>query len=210
MATNTNVFVFLHITKCILVVRGTRWRSWLRHCPKSRKIAGSIPDGVTGNFHWHYPSGRTMALGSTQPLTEMSTRNTSWGVKAASVYGWQPYHVHVPIVLKSESLNLLVPWGPVQACYGIALPFTLVVLRRWRYRPGWALASFTIRLQASQSLALSLHSFIPIFLRSVDTSSSHLIFGLRLVAYSFPYIFFLELWCLAFFLYDQAIVFFGI
>jgi hypothetical protein len=24
-----------------------------------------------------------VALGSTQPLTEMSTRNTSWGVKAA-------------------------------------------------------------------------------------------------------------------------------
>jgi len=34
------------------------------------------------------------------------------------------------------------------------------------------------------------YSFIPIFLRSMDTSSSHLIFGLplRLVAYSFPYI----------------------
>ena len=54
-------------------------RSWLRHCATSRKVAGSIPDGVTGNFHWHNPSGRTMALGSTQPLTEMSTRNTSWG-----------------------------------------------------------------------------------------------------------------------------------
>ena len=26
-------------------------------------------------FHWHKPSDRTMALGSTQPLTEMSTRN---------------------------------------------------------------------------------------------------------------------------------------
>jgi hypothetical protein len=26
-------------------------------------------------FHLHNPSGRTMALGSTQPLTEMSTRN---------------------------------------------------------------------------------------------------------------------------------------
>jgi len=25
------------------------------------------------------PSGRTMVLGSTQPLTEMSTRNISWG-----------------------------------------------------------------------------------------------------------------------------------
>ena len=59
----------------------------------------------------------------------------------------------------------------------------------WRYSQGWALASFTICLQASRSLALSLHSFIPIFLRSVDTSSSHLIFGLplRLVACSFPY-----------------------
>jgi len=26
-------------------------------------------------FHLHNPSGRTMALGSTLPLTEMSTRN---------------------------------------------------------------------------------------------------------------------------------------
>ena len=29
----------------------TRWRSWLRHCATSRKVAGSIPDGVTGIFH---------------------------------------------------------------------------------------------------------------------------------------------------------------
>jgi hypothetical protein len=32
-----------------------------------------------GHFHWHNPSDRTMALGSTQPLTEMSTRSISWG-----------------------------------------------------------------------------------------------------------------------------------
>ena len=64
-----------------------------------------------------------------------------------------------------------------------------ILLLRWRYSPGWALASFKIRLQASRFLDLSVHSFIPIFLRSVDTSSSHLIFGLplRLGAYSFPY-----------------------
>jgi len=56
-----------------------------------------------------------------------------------------------------------------------------------------------MRLQASRSLALSLHSFIPIFLRSVDTSSSHLIFGLplRLVAYSFPFSFDLRFYNLA-------------
>jgi len=29
------------------------------------------------------PSGRTMALGSTQPLTEVGARNISWGVKVA-------------------------------------------------------------------------------------------------------------------------------
>jgi hypothetical protein len=66
-----------------LLLGGTRWRSWLRHRATSRKIAGSIPEGVIGIFHWHNPSGRNMALGSTQPLTEMSTRNISLGVKAA-------------------------------------------------------------------------------------------------------------------------------
>jgi len=65
----------------------------------------------------------------------------------------------------------------------------MLLLLRWRYSPGWALASFSIRLQVSRSLALFLHSFILIFLRSVDTSSSHLIFGLPLllVVYSFSY-----------------------
>jgi hypothetical protein len=29
---------------------GTRSRSWLRHCATSRKVAGSIPDGVSGFF----------------------------------------------------------------------------------------------------------------------------------------------------------------
>ena len=48
---------------------------WLRHYASNRQVAGSISDDVIGVFQWHNPSGRTMALGSTQPLTEMST----WG-----------------------------------------------------------------------------------------------------------------------------------
>ena len=44
-----------------------------------RKVAGSIPDGVIGIFDWHNPSGRTVAVGLTQPLIEMRTRNISWG-----------------------------------------------------------------------------------------------------------------------------------
>jgi hypothetical protein len=46
---------------------------------KIQKVAGSILDGVIEMFHWHYPSGRTMALGSTQSLTEINTRDISWG-----------------------------------------------------------------------------------------------------------------------------------
>jgi len=59
--------------------KDTRWYSWLRHCATSRQVAGSIPDGVFGIFYGHNPSGPIMALMLTLPLTEMSTRNISWG-----------------------------------------------------------------------------------------------------------------------------------
>jgi hypothetical protein len=52
---------------------------WLRYCATNQKVAGSITDGVIGIFHSHNPSDRTKALGSTQPLTGMSTRSISWG-----------------------------------------------------------------------------------------------------------------------------------
>jgi hypothetical protein len=48
---------------------------------------GSIPDNIIGILHSHNPSGRIMALGLTQPLTEMSTRNVSWGVKYGRAVG---------------------------------------------------------------------------------------------------------------------------
>jgi hypothetical protein len=43
----------LSLLNLYIVVEGTRcwWRSWLRHCPTSRNVAGSIPDGVIGIFH---------------------------------------------------------------------------------------------------------------------------------------------------------------
>jgi hypothetical protein len=41
--------------------------------------AGSIFDEVTGFFNWPNPSSRTVALRSTQPLTEMSARNLPGG-----------------------------------------------------------------------------------------------------------------------------------
>ena len=63
--------IFLAV--CIVLCwGGTLCRSPFRHCATSRKVAASIFFIVICLSH--NPSGRTMALGSTQPLTEMSTR----------------------------------------------------------------------------------------------------------------------------------------
>jgi hypothetical protein len=51
----------------------------LRYMPEGRGFDGVI----RFFFHCHNPSGRTVSLRLTQPLTEMSTRNISWRVKAA-------------------------------------------------------------------------------------------------------------------------------
>jgi len=50
-----------------------------KRCATSRTVPGSIPGGVTGFFSDVFPSGRTMALGSTQPLVKMSTRDIPGG-----------------------------------------------------------------------------------------------------------------------------------
>jgi hypothetical protein len=86
------------------------WRSWLRHCATSRKVAGSIPDGVIGIFLGHNPSGRTMALGSTQPLTQVSTRDISWGGKRGRCVGLTTF-----VIFKrrlSRNLGAWISWNP--------------------------------------------------------------------------------------------------
>jgi hypothetical protein len=60
-------------------VMGTAVAQWLTYCAINQKVAGSIPDGVMEFFIDINPSDRTTALGSTQPLTGMSTRSISWG-----------------------------------------------------------------------------------------------------------------------------------
>jgi hypothetical protein len=82
----------------------TRWRSCLT----------LISDGVIGIFCGYNPSGRTMALGSTQPLTEMSTRNISWGGGGGGKGG---RYVGLPTSLPScdnclEILGASTSWNP--------------------------------------------------------------------------------------------------
>jgi len=62
-----------------IIVLGTVVAQWLRCCATNRKVSSSIPAGVIGIFHWRNPSDRTVALGSTRPLAEMSTKCFSWG-----------------------------------------------------------------------------------------------------------------------------------
>jgi len=81
-----------------------------------QKVAGSIPYGVIGIFCWHNPSGRTMALVLTQPLTEMSTRNISWGGKVGRDLGLKtlpPSHADCLEIWEPQ------PSGTHSACPGL-------------------------------------------------------------------------------------------
>ena len=77
--------------------------------------------------HWNFSltqnsSDRTMALGSTQPLTEMSTSSISWGGKGGQYIRLTTLPPSCAFVMKSGNLNFLEPSGPPQTCNGTALP----------------------------------------------------------------------------------------
>jgi hypothetical protein len=80
-----------------------------------------------------------MALGSTQPLTEMSTRCISWG-KGGRCVRLTTLPPSCAVVTKSGNLNFLEPFGSLQACNGTALPFTRwggwLKSRSGRFTPG--------------------------------------------------------------------------
>jgi hypothetical protein len=50
-----------------------------------REVEGSIAYDVTGIFQWLSPSGRIVALGSTQPLNRNEYKEYFLGVKTAGV-----------------------------------------------------------------------------------------------------------------------------
>ena len=118
--------------KRYFTLRGTAVAQWLRCCATNRKVAGSIPDGVRRIFHWHNPSDSTMALGSTQPLTEMSTRKFPGG-KCGRCVRLTTLPPSCAVVMKSGNLNFLEPSGPLQACNGTALLLLLLYIKTNTY-----------------------------------------------------------------------------
>ena len=72
-----------------------------------------------------------MALGSTQPLVKMSTRNISWGWRLL-VHEADDLTIFVcRMPWKSGSLILLEPSGPHRACYRTSLPF-YTYINHWK------------------------------------------------------------------------------
>ena len=110
----------------------------------------------SGWDQWLNPSGRTMALGSTHPLTNMSTRCISWGIKAAGAYGWKLCHLRVPTVWKVWKPLPPQPWGPVQGWTGIALHYLLREIFSNIYKPKCT----KIRWKATAPINSVLHRFL--------------------------------------------------
>ena len=74
------------VLRCRIVVNVTARKQFFFRCSYKSEDRGFDSRWCHWIFTLASPSGCTMALGLTQPLTEMSTRNISWGggkVKAA-------------------------------------------------------------------------------------------------------------------------------
>jgi hypothetical protein len=99
-----------------LYVEGTRGSvvGW------GRKDTGSFSDGL---FNWPNPYTRIMALGSTQPLTEMCTRKYPGVKRGRCVRQKTSPPSFGRLSKKSWSPNLLQPCGPLRPLTGKALHF---------------------------------------------------------------------------------------
>jgi hypothetical protein len=99
--------------------------SWLRHYTTSRKVAGLIPD-VIGFFNCPNFSSCTIAVGSTQPMTEMSTRNLP-GTKGRLVHEADNLTaICEPVVWKIWERRLTTLWASM-ACYRDSVTFFITL-----------------------------------------------------------------------------------
>ena len=104
----------------------TQRRSNSRYWATSRKVAGSISDGVTDIIlpAALWPLGR---LNLQQNWVPGIFPGEGGGdeVKADGDYSWKPYHLHVVlIVLKPHSWKFQVLWKPVQRLFYITVHST--------------------------------------------------------------------------------------
>ena len=104
---------------------GCQWRSWLRHCATSRKVAVSIPDCASEFFVDIMPRVAFWPWGRLIPQQRW-VQECSLGQEGGwkrPVRGAGKLSTFIcRLSSNSGSLKLLESSGPVQACTGIALP----------------------------------------------------------------------------------------
>jgi len=110
---------------------GTAVVQWLRCCATNRKVAGSIPAGVSGSFIdiKSFPSHYVPGVDSASNRNEY--REYFMGGKGGRCVRLTTLPPSCAVVTKSGNLNFLEPSGPVQACNGASLNFYKYYVRVW-------------------------------------------------------------------------------
>jgi hypothetical protein len=83
---------------------------WLRCCTTNWKVANSIPDVVSGIFHWHKSFWSDYGPGVDSASNRNEYQEYFLGVNATGALGWQTHHN--PVLL-SCNLGTLTSWKPL-------------------------------------------------------------------------------------------------
>ena len=104
-------------------------------------LEGGVRDGAvvwgttlqTGRSRFRLPmvSSLAMILGSTQPLTEVSTGDISWGLRRRVRRADNLTTFMCRLSWNAGNLNFMEPWGPVWALYRGSFTFTYWKVRNW-------------------------------------------------------------------------------
>jgi hypothetical protein len=113
----------------------------------SRNVAGSIPDEVIGFFNWPNPSSRTVALGLTQPQTELTDTMT---FQNTDLFSWDTV-IKSQIIIRNFPLHnwLLLKWCVIGLSH---LPVGLQIASPTTYQHPFC-SSWYVRLPEEHLLA---------------------------------------------------------
>jgi hypothetical protein len=92
------------------------------------KVVASIPDEVIRFFNLPNISNRTVTLGSTQPLTEMTTREVSGGKGRPAHKADNLTAICEPIVKKMWEPRRLTALWATTACYRDSFTFIIIII----------------------------------------------------------------------------------
>ena len=104
---------------------------WLRCCATNRKVAGSMPAGVTGIFHWHKILPIALSSWGRLSLWQKWVPGAFPGCKGGRCIRLTTLPPSMAVVMKSGNLNFLESSGPLQACNGTAADVFYMFRTSW-------------------------------------------------------------------------------